>query len=222
MIFSEKIIQKKLDKLAEAIVQYDGDTASTLSMELLALGIEPRRIINEGLSKGMQVVNDKFNRLEVFLPHLIFATDAMQSVVGKITAHLPKEKKEELTLGKVVLGTVTGDIHDMGKNIFKILLLAAGFEVYDLGVDVPNEFFVNRAEEVTADIIALSCLMTTTLMQLKEVIEDLIRLNIRDKYKVLVGGGAVTKEWAEKIGADGYAAEATKGVELAKKVLRKD
>jgi corrinoid protein of di/trimethylamine methyltransferase len=221
MIPPETEVKENLRRLAEAIVRYDAETASALAVELLDLGIEPRRIINEGLSKGIGEVSDKFQKLEVFLPHMIWAADAMQNAVAEIIKRLPKEKKKELVLGKVVLGTVKGDIHDVGKNIFKTMLLAVGFEVYDLGVDVPSDFFISRAEEMNADIIALSCLMTTCLVQLREVIEDLVRLQSRNKYKVLVGGGAVTNEWARKIGADGYAEEATAGVEVAKKVLGK-
>jgi corrinoid protein of di/trimethylamine methyltransferase len=221
MIPPETEVKENLRRLAEAIVRYDAETASALAVELLDLGIEPRRIINEGLSKGIGEVSDKFQKLEVFLPHMIWAADAMQNAVAEIIKRLPKEKKKELVLGKVVLGTVKGDIHDVGKNIFKTMLLAVGFEVYDLGVDVPSDFFISRAEEMNADIIALSCLMTTCLVQLREVIEDLVRLQSRKKYKVLVGGGAVTNEWARKIGADGYAEEATAGVEVAKKVLGK-
>jgi corrinoid protein of di/trimethylamine methyltransferase len=218
----EKTVEELLNKLAEAIVEYDADSATSLTMELLARGIDPKRIINEGLSKGIQEVSDRFNRLEVFLPHMIFAADAMQSAVGKIIESLPPDRKQEVILGKVVLGTVKGDIHDVGKNIFKTMLLATGFEVYDLGVDVPIEYFINRAEEIKADIIALSCLMTTCLMQLKEVIEDLVRLKIRNKYKVLVGGGAVTESFAQKVAADGYALDAITGAGLAKRILGKE
>ena len=218
----QKPVEELLNKLAEAIVEYDADSATSLTMELLARGIDPKRIINEGLSKGIQEVSDRFNRLEVFLPHMIFAADAMQSAVRKIIESLPPDRKQEVILGKVVLGTVKGDIHDVGKNIFKTMLLATGFEVYDLGVDVPIEYFINRAEEIKADIIALSCLMTTCLIQLKEVIEDLVRLKIRNKYKVLVGGGAVTETFAQKVVADGYALDAITGAGLAKRILGKE
>lgn len=218
----EKTVEEVLDNLAEAIVDYDADSASSLTIELLARGIEPKRIINQGLSKGIQEVSDRFDRLEVFLPHMIFAADAMQSAVRKIIESLPEDRKKEVILGKVVLGTVRGDIHDVGKNIFKTMLLATGFEVYDLGVDVPTEYLVNRAEEIKADIIALSCLMTTCLIQLKDVIEDLVLLKIRDKYRVLVGGGAVTEAFARKIGADGYALDAITGAGLAKRILGKE
>ncbi|NWG02902.1 MAG: cobalamin B12-binding domain-containing protein [Syntrophaceae bacterium] len=218
----EKIAEELLNRLAKAITEYDADSASDLTIDLLSRGIDPKRIINDGLSKGIQEVSDKFNRLEVFLPHMIFAADAMQIAVHKIIESLPPDRKHEVILGKVVLGTVKGDIHDVGKNIFKTMLLATGFEVYDLGVDVPTEYFINRAEEIKADIIALSCLMTTCLIQLKEVIEDLVRLKIRNKYKVLVGGGAVTETFAHKVAADGYSLDAIAGAGLAKKILGKE
>ncbi len=221
MNLRETSVRAKLRKLSKAIVQYDAEATSKLAVDLLVSGVTPRRIINDGLSKGMKEVSDKFEKLEVFLPHMMWAAEAMQGAVAEIIKRLPKEKINELILGKVVLGTVKGDIHDLGKNIFKTLLLAGGFEVYDLGVDVPSDYFISRAEEIDADIIALSCLMTTCLVQLREVVDDLVRLNMREKYKVLVGGGAVTNEWSRKIGADGFAVEATAGVEVAKEVLGK-
>lgn len=218
----QKTVEEILKKLSEAIVEYNGDSATSLTIELLAKGVEPDQIITEGLSKGIKEVSEKFNKLEIFLPHMIFAADAMQSAVQKIVESLPPDRKREVILGKVVLGTVKGDIHDVGKNIFKTMLLATGFEVYDLGVDVSQEYFINKAEEIKADIIALSCLMTTCLVQLKEIIEDLFRLRIRNKYKVLVGGGAVTETFAQKVGADGYAPDAITGAKLAKQILRKE
>jgi methanogenic corrinoid protein MtbC1 len=212
-------IATKLDQISESIAAYDGETATTFVLELLHDKVEPKRILVDGLSKGMAIVSDKFNRLELFLPHLIMASDAMQLATSKMIEALPNNEKENFILGKVVIGTVRGDIHDLGKNIYKTMLAASGFEIYDLGVDVPAEAFINRAEEIRADIIALSCLMTTGLVQLREVSEDLERLKIRKKYKLLVGGGAVNPEWSNKIGADGYALEATDGVDIAKKIL---
>lgn len=214
-------IATKLCQISESIAAYNGDLATTLVLELLHDKVEPKRILVDGLSKGMAIVSDKFNRLELFLPHLIMASDAMQLATSKMIEALPKNEKENFILGKVVIGTVRGDIHDLGKNIYKTMLAASGFEIYDLGVDVPAEAFINRAEEIRADIIALSCLMTTGLVQLREVSEDLERLKIRKKYKLLVGGGAVNPQWSEKIGADGYALEATDGVDIAKKILGK-
>lgn len=214
-------IATKLCQISESIAAYNGDLATTLVLELLQDKVEPKRILVDGLSKGMAIVSDKFNRLELYLPHLIMASDAMQLATSKMIEALPKNEKENFILGKVVIGTVRGDIHDLGKNIYKTMLAASGFEIYDLGVDVPAEAFINRAEEIRADIIALSCLMTTGLVQLREVSEDLERLKIRKKYKLLVGGGAVNPHWSEKIGADGYALEATDGVDIAKKILGK-
>ena len=140
MTLTETQAKKKLRTLAGAIVQYDAETASTLAVQLLVLGIDPKRIINDGLSKGMKKVADKFQKLEVFLPHVIWAAETMQSAVTEIIKRLPKDQRDELISGKVVLGTVKGDIHDVGKNIFKTLLLAGGFEVYDLGLTYPAIF----------------------------------------------------------------------------------
>ncbi|MBG0765697.1 MAG: cobalamin B12-binding domain-containing protein [Tissierellales bacterium] len=153
------------------------------------------------------------------MPQLIYASEAVQSGIDVLLENLDSDSRKELIKGKVVIGTTRGDIHDVGKNIFSTLLTASGYEVIDLGIDKSIDDFIDRAEDVGADIIAISCLMTTSLAQLKELVQDLKRLNVRNKYKVIVGGGAVQREFAEEIGADGYALEASDGVELCRKIL---
>ena len=181
--------------------------------------VEPKKIIRDGLIIGIDYVIGKFKTLEYFLPQLIYASEAVQSGIDVLLENLDSDSRKELIKGKVVMGTTRGDIHDVGKNIFSTLLTASGYEVIDLGIDKSIDDFIDRAEDVGADIIAISCLMTTSLAQLKELVQDLKRLNVRNKYKVIVGGGAVQREFAEEIGADGYALEASDGVELCRKIL---
>lgn len=214
-------INEKLKELSEAVIVYDKDKTIEVVKELLNLGLEPKKIINDGLLVGIEVVKGKFDKLEYFLPELIFASETIKASIDLIIEKLPEDEKEELICGRVVIGTPKGDIHDVGKNIFATLLMASGFKVYDIGIDKHIDSFIEKAKEVNADIIAISCLMTTSLIQQKELIEDLIRLKIRDKYKVILGGGAVQENWADKIGADGYAVDAGAGVSMAKSLLGK-
>lgn len=214
-------IAELLKNLAESVILYDKDETIKIVKELLNLGVEPKRIINDGLLVGIEVVKEKFDTLEYFLPELIFASEAVKASIDLIVDKLPENEKEEFIYGKIVIGTPKGDIHDVGKNIFSTLLIASGFKVYDIGIDKHIDNFIEKAKEVNADIIAMSCLMTTSLIQQKELIEDLIRLGIRDKYKVILGGGAVQESWVNKIGADGYAIDAAGGVNLAKSLLEK-
>lgn len=212
-------INEKLKKLSEAVIVYDKDKTIEVVKELMSLGIEPKRIINDGLLIGIEVVKEKFDKLEYFLPELIFASETIKASIDLIIEKLPENEKEELICGKVVIGTPKGDIHDVGKNIFATLLMASGFKVYDIGIDKHIDSFIEKAKEVNADIIAISCLMTTSLIQQKELIEDLTRLGIRNKYKIILGGGAVQENWANKIGADGYAIDAGTGVNMTKALL---
>lgn len=213
-------LDKKLKELSESVIIYDKKTTLDIVRELLALGAEPKKIINEGLLPGIEVVKDKFDKLEYFLPELIFASEAITESINLIINSMSEKDKTDLILGTVVIGTSKGDIHDVGKNIYATLLIASGFKVYDIGISKDIDSFIEKANEVNADIIALSCLMTTSIIQQKELIQDLIRLGLRDKYKVLVGGGAVTESWASSIGADGYAVDAASGVTLAKTLVK--
>ncbi|KGK85991.1 cobalamin-dependent protein [Clostridium sp. HMP27] len=214
-------INEKLKELSEAVIVYDKDKTIEVVKELLSLELEPKKIINDGLLVGIEVVKDKFDKLEYFLPELIFASEAIKASIDLIIEKLPENEREELICGRVVIGTPKGDIHDVGKNIFATLLMASGVKVYDIGIDKHIDSFIEKAKEVNADIIAISCLMTTSLIQQKELIEDLIRLGIRDKYKIILGGGAVQENWANKIGADGYAVDAGTGVTMTKSLLRR-
>lgn len=208
-----------LDSLAQAVLEYDKDKAVKLAKRALEAGINPIKALEQGLAKGIREVGEKFHRMEVFLPHLVMATEAMQAASNVLTAALPKEEAEKAIAGTVVLGTVKGDIHDIGKSLVATMLSAAGFKVIDLGVDVPIFEFLKKAKEANADIIALSALMTTTIGEQRDLIEELKRRGVRKKFKVLVGGGAVSKEWAEEVGADGYGGDMREAVEVAKKLV---
>lgn len=212
-------IENPLFDISEAVKAFDKEKTAKLVRVLVEKKVEPKKIIQDGLIIGIDYVIVKFKTLEYFLPQLIYASEAVQSGIDVLLENLDSDSRKELIKGKVVIGTTRGDIHDVGKNIFSTLLTASGYEVIDLGIDKSIDDFIDRAEDVGADIIAISCLMTTSLAQLKELVQDLKRLNVRNKYKVIVGGGAVQREFAEEIGADGYALEASDGVELCRKIL---
>ncbi|MBT8372004.1 MAG: corrinoid protein [Desulfobacterales bacterium] len=205
-------------KAIKSVVDGDENTAMEVANSVIAEGINPLEIINEGFGQGMIKVGDLFANEEYSLPEVLFSADTMQKAIDLLTEHIPREAVKE-TLGTVVIGTVLGDIHDIGKNIVATMLEVYGFTVHDLGRDVPIENFIKKTQEVNADIIAASALMTTTMVSQKHLHEALQEAGIREKVKLMVGGAAVTQEWAEQIGADGYAEEVTKAVELAKEYV---
>ncbi len=211
--------QRILEELEQAILNYDAEGARRAAEKALEAGIDPLLAIEEGAAKGVRTVGERFHRGEVFLPHLVMAGDAMTEAVKTLEKAMPKEKAKMAKRRIVVLGTVEGDIHDIGKNIVGSMLTAAGFEVHDVGKDVSVEEFVEKAQEVEADIIAASALMSTTRPVQRELIEELNRLGLKDRFKVMVGGGTVSNQWAEGIHADGYGKDASEAVEVAKKLL---
>jgi methylmalonyl-CoA mutase cobalamin-binding domain/chain len=208
-----------LSDLSRAVSQGDGPAVREMCTVLLERGLPMQVILEEGLRKGMEWISRRFDTLEASLPEIIFAAEAMVEGIRVVTGSLSDEEKKGFRKGVVVIGTVKGDIHDLGKTIVATMLSAAGFEVHDLGVDVPSEAFVERASLVGADIIALSCLMTTTLLRLREVVEDLDRLGLRDRFKIMAGGGAVARSWSKEIGAAGYGEDATEAVEVALRLM---
>ncbi|OYT30624.1 MAG: cobalamin-binding protein [Thermofilum sp. ex4484_79] len=188
--------------------------------EALRMGIKPLDIIDNALTPAIREIGDLFEKGEYFLPELIISADLFKEIMDeKLKPLLTAEGSAREALGRVVIGTVKGDLHDIGKNIVATMLEIAGFEVYDLGVDVAPEEFVRKAKEVNADIVAMSALLTTTMMEMKNVIELLKREGLRDKVKVIVGGAPVTEEFARQIGADAYAEDAVKAVEVCKKLV---
>ena len=213
-----------IEKLKQSIINCDEEEAKKVAEEIVAAGIDPVKAVNEGISPAAKVVGEKFEKGDYFLTHLMLAGEAMKAASEILMSKLSEKEKERVSAeraGSVVLATVSGDIHDIGKNILGLLLSVNGFKVYDLGKDVDAMTIVQKAIETKADIIALSALMTTTMPAQKEVIDLLKAMGVRDKFVVLVGGGSTTREWAEEIGADGWAETAEEAVSLAKKLMEK-
>lgn len=188
-------------KIVEAILVGDIEKTKALTQEILNEGVSPHDVIEKGLMEGMNLVGDKFENREYFLPDLLVAAEAVKRATEIIKPHLKGEKGR----GTVVIGTVSGDIHDLGKNLVVSTLEASGFKVVDLGVDVPAERFVNAVKEEKANIVAISALITTTMLGMKDIIDAMVKDGIRKEVKVMVGGAPLDEEFARKIGADRYA-----------------
>jgi dimethylamine corrinoid protein len=212
-------ISKLLYDVKASIINCDTQAAVNAAETALKQKVDPLRIL-ESASEGIRVVGERFQRLEIFLPHLMMGAEAMVAVEKIVEQNLPKDMKVKHKV-KIVLGTVQGDLHDIGKNIVFAMLTGAGFEVYDLGKDVPIGKFIDKAKEVGADIIAVSALMTTTMNGQRELIEELSRLGLRDKFKVMVGGGSTSDQWAKEISADGYARDCNGAVQVALEITAK-
>jgi corrinoid protein of di/trimethylamine methyltransferase len=210
-----------LQKLADAVLSFDVDVAKAAAQEALAAGLNPLTALEKGLKVGIDRVGEKFARDELFLPHLLMAADALKAAVSILETGISRADAEKLKLGTVVVATVKDDIHDVGKNIVSALLAASGFEVHDLGKDVGAEAIVDKAVAVDADIIVASALMTTTLRRQRELIEELEFKGKRNDFWVMVGGGPTTRDWAEKIGADGYGKTAAEAVQVAKTLMQR-
>jgi len=209
-----------LEKLRRAVLMYDAEAAQGAAQEALTAGIPISRAMEEGLATGLREVGDKFDRMEVFLPQLFLAAEAMEAGVKVLEEEIAKKGLAVTMEGTAVIGTVQGDIHDIGKNIVGTFLRAAGLKVVDLGKDVPISRFIDLAEEVKADIIGASALITTTRIGQRELIEELKRRGVRDRYAVMVGGAPITREWAEEIGADGYAKDGLDAARVAETLLK--
>jgi corrinoid protein of di/trimethylamine methyltransferase len=208
-----------LTKITNSIVEGEPDETVELTQQALASGLEPLSIINDGLVPGMNIVGEKFQSGEYFLPHLIIAANGMQQSMELLEPELSARQQVVQVPGTMVIGSVAGDIHEIGKSLVATMMSASGFQVYDLGVDVPTEIFVNKVKETGANLLGLSALLTTTMTVQREVIEALEEAGIRDQVKVMLGGAPVSQEWAETIGADGYAEDAIGAVELARELV---
>ncbi len=211
--------EELFEEIKQAFVDFDSETVKRLVMEALSAGYTPNEIIEGALRPAMEVVGDKFEKGEYFLAELMMAGDLFKEVMDEILAPEIEKSREGSGLGTVVIGTVKGDLHDIGKNIVAIMLRVAGFEVIDLGVDVPPEKFVETVKRYNADIVGMSALLTTTMLEMKNVIDALRSEGLRDKVKVIIGGAAVNEEFAREIGADAYAENAVKAVEICKKLI---
>ena len=207
------------EQLYNAIIAGDRSGLEQTVGDALKGGTPPSDIIEKGMSPGMKEVGERFARYEIYLPEMMMAAEAWEGAMKILEPKLLEAGTERKKVGRVVIGTVKGDIHSIGKNIVGAMLKMNGFEVFDLGVDVTASTFVTKAEEVSADIIAASALMSTTIPQQKSIIEHIEARGARDKYRVLVGGGSTTQEWADSIGADGYGRTAGDAATLAMKVI---
>jgi trimethylamine corrinoid protein len=207
------------EKLKQSIIDQDQEAVLAAVDEALAQGIGPKTVIDDGLLPGLDVIGEQFENDEIFLPELMQAAMAFQAAMGVLEPLIKESGTEGPKKGKIVLGTVKGDLHSIGKNILKLLFETSGFEVWDLGIDVDLFKFIDKAKEVDADIIAMSALLTTTLVGQRDVIEALKEQGTREKFKVIIGGGATTQAWADQIGADGWAATAYEAVTLANRLV---
>ena len=207
------------EQLKQSIVDQDEDAVLEAVNKALADGVDPKTIIDKGLLPGLNVIGEQFENEDIFLPELMQAALAFQAAMAILEPKIKEAGGDGQKKGKIVLGTVKGDLHSIGKNILKLLFETSGFEVHDLGIDVDLFKFIDKANEVNADIIAISALLTTTLIGQRDVIDALKDQGTRDKYKVIVGGGATTQEWADTIGADGWSGSAYDAVVLVTKLV---
>lgn len=210
--------EELLEKLSECVVEMEEEEVVDVAKEYLEAGYPAFDGIMEGLVDGMNKASDLYDAEEYFVTDVLLCSDAMYAGLDVLRPHLP-ENADGGEKPKAVIGVVEGDTHDIGKNLVKIMMDTAGFEMYDLGRDVPLDAFVDKAIEVNASIICMSTLMTTTMVGMKTVIEKLQERGIRDKVKVMIGGSPISQKYADEIGADGYSTNAVEAVKLAKRLL---
>lgn len=206
-------------KMAQSVLDGDSDAAVALAKQAVDLGVDPLEAITKGYVVGVNQVGESFAQGDAFLPELVMAGEAMKVAVAALEPEMKKRGIHRTMLGKVVLATVEGDIHEIGKSLVGTMLSASGFEVFDLGVDVPAAKIIAKVQEVDANLVGLSALLTTTMVKQKEVIDELDKLGLRRKVKVMVGGAPVTRDWVQKIEADGYSEDAIGAVGLAKQLV---
>lgn len=209
-----------IENLRKAVLDLDADRVRAAAEDAVKLGVDPIQAIDDGLARGVRTIGDRFAAGEAFLTELVMAGEAMKAGVEVLRPIILQRKLQRKSAGVVVIGTVRGDIHDIGKNIVAVMLESADFEVNDLGADVPPEKFVDKTKESKAQIVAMSALLTVTTPEQKNTIDAISRAGIRKNVKVAVGGAAVTPEWAREIGAEGYSDNAVDAVELFKKLVR--
>ncbi|MBQ8301162.1 MAG: corrinoid protein [Clostridia bacterium] len=206
-----------INEISEWLQKGRAKNVKALVQDALDRGCDPKEILNDGLLSGMMIVGGKFKRNEVFVPEVLVAARAMNAGLSILEPKLVEVGNE--SLGKAVIGTVKGDLHDIGKNLVAMMLKGAGFEIVDVGTDVDADTFISKAEEVGADIICMSALLTTTMPYMQEVIDTLKEKGLRDKYIVMIGGAPVTEDFANQITADFYTADATSAAETAKSAI---
>ncbi|MBN1266627.1 MAG: cobalamin-dependent protein [Anaerolineales bacterium] len=207
------------EKMAEALVEGDEESAAVIAQQALDDNIGPTRIFKEIITPVLTQIGERFGRLEIFLPEVLLSADAAKAVFLVLKPVIEEQKVEDSHLGKVVIGTMSGDVHEIGKDIVAIMLEVNGFEVNNLGRDVSVDTLLNTARQDGAQIIAMSSLLTTSLPYMKDMINMLKETGQNNMFKTLVGGGPVTSEWAASIGADGYGKDASEAVLVAKKLV---
>ncbi len=212
--------ERVFEELVHALLSLDTDMVVEVSKKALSLGANPIDIVDKGLGKGLRIIGEKYEEGELFVMHMLLAAYAVQRAIGDvIEPKIMELGKQRRSLGKVVIGTVEGDIHDIGKNIVATMLIVAGFEVHNLGRDVPVERFMEKVKEVNANIIAASTMVTPSMEVQRQIVEQVKKQGLRGKVRILVGGAQVTKDWVEEIGADGYGYNAVEAVRVAKRLM---
>jgi corrinoid protein of di/trimethylamine methyltransferase len=212
--------EETFQAIHRSIVDGAPEHAAECAQQALASGITPLEAINQGFIPAMHHVGEQFAKAQMFLPDMMASAEAMRAALAVLDPELKKLGTERPSLGTVILGTVKGDIHEIGKALVGTLLTSYGFQVHDLGVDVASDRFASKAVELGADIVGVSALLTTTMRGQRGVVEALERAGLRPKVKIIVGGAPVTRQWAQEIGADGYAKDALSAVELASGLMQ--
>ncbi|HPT62674.1 MAG TPA: corrinoid protein [Candidatus Atribacteria bacterium] len=206
-----------LDQIAKELFAGNAKAVAELTQKALSDGFSPQEILNEGMIKGMNEVGVKFKANEIYVPEVLIAARAMKAGMEILKPKLAETGVEPV--GKMIIGTVKGDLHDIGKNLVAMMMEGAGFEVIDLGIDVPAEKFIQAIEEYQPQLVGMSALLTTTMIQIRENIKAFQEASIRDQVKVMIGGAPVTQKFADEVGADGYAPDAASAVDKAKELL---
>jgi 5-methyltetrahydrofolate--homocysteine methyltransferase len=207
------------EEISASVQKGDSDQVKILVEKALAQDLPVEKVLNKGLIAGMNVIGERFKAMDIFIPEVLVSARAMNMGLEMIKPLLAKAKVK--ARGKVVIGTVRGDLHDIGKNIVAMMLRGAGYEVIDLGADVPKEKFLEHVKKEGADVLAMSALLTTTMIYMREVVEELEKAKLRSKVKVVIGGAPVSRAYADRIKADGYAPDAALAVDLLKRLSKK-
>ena len=207
-----------VEKLSLSVKEGDSDEAASLAKTGLEAGYDPLEIL-AGVTSSLKEIGESFGREEMFLTELMFCAEAGKTAMAVLNEEIIKQKKEVPYIGKVVIGTVAGDIHDIGKSLVGALLAAEGFDVFDLGVDVPDEVFIEKVKKLKPDVLGMSALVTYTMYKFTDVIEKLEKAKLRDKVKVIVGGAFVDQDWADEVGADGVGTDAVDAISKIKALL---
>ena len=208
------------EEMEQAIIDGDEELCTSLAQKTIEEDIDAAEAIEKGFAKGMRVLGDRFESGECFLPELLTAEDAMNAAMEILKPKIEESQAQKDKRGKVVIGTIQGDVHDIGKNIVKLFMSVAGFEVIDVGRDVPVRTFIQTAQKENADIIAASALMTTTMVYMPELIKQLKEMGIREQFKVMIGGAPVIKSWAKEVGSDGYGLTGKEAVQSALELMK--